>query len=545
MAAHRSLGLNRRGQLLRAAASVGAVVSLAVAVLGLCVGRRLTRWASVQKQQRAMVPPLGHEVRADPLRVITHTGDTADAGPATDRAPAPTPTTLTRPHVLSSGTVARNAPGRTIPRLLWLAAFTGAMAVPLLLAALDPAGPPRSFVLELGSALGIAALGLLAVQLALPARVPLLTTIGAEVAVRLHRHTADILLAVVVAHVAAVMVADPARVELLRFFGQPWRAQAALGSVAALGVIFVTSLARRRIHLSYARWRGIHLALGAAALVLGIAHTVGVGRYLVQPPAVWSLVALAVVGLGALLMTRSQRLRHRTLRPYRVRSVRPEQGGAITVDLEADGHAGQPFLPGQFAWLKEPGWRHLLEEHPFSYSSGAGNPAHPGFTLQPRSGFSARAARLQPGRKLLVDGPHGAFRPQPDARGTVLVSGGIGITPSMSILRTAAQRRDPRPHVLLYGGRTLASLPFLEELTTLAGSIALTTTICLSAPEEGWTGERGRIDAAVLDRHLPHDLRGWQFMTCGAPSFVDAILDAFEEVGVPGERVHAERFVEV
>lgn len=435
--------------------------------------------------------------------------------------------------------------GRHLSQLLWLLAYGLAVVVPMALVLIPDRAAPRSMMLELGSALGIAALGLLTLQLVLPARLPLLARIGAEVAVRLHRRMADVMLAVVVAHVAAVMVADPSRLELLRFFGAPWRAQAAIGSVAALLVLFGTSLLRRRIHLSYATWRGVHLVTGAAALILAVVHTVGVGRYLVNGIAGWSLIGLTVAGLGALVVMRGHRLRPRSVRPYVVDAVTRERGGAVTIRLTADGHPGQPFIPGQFAWLKLAGMRTLLAEHPFSYASSAEDPVHPSFTMQPRSGFSRRATGFEPGTRLLIDGPHGAFRPRSIAAGTVLIAGGIGITPSMSVLRTAADRRDPRPHVLVYGARTLDAMPFLDEIETLRERLSLTVVIVLSSPDPAWPGERGRINAGVFDRHLPHDLRAWQFLVCGSGPFVDGAIDALEAVGVPGERVHAERFVEV
>jgi predicted ferric reductase len=429
--------------------------------------------------------------------------------------------------------------------VLWLVVYAAAIVGPVALVLLSDRAEPRSFMLELGSALGIAALSLLALQLVLPARLPVLAGIGAEVAVRLHRRLADIMLAAVAAHVAAVMVADPSRLELLRFFGEPWRAQAAIGSVVALVVLVLTSLARRRIRLSYAGWRAVHLVTGALALVLAVVHTIGVGRYLVRGPAGVALAILTLVGIGALVAMRSRILRRRSLRPYEVDSVVGERGGAVTLVLRAVGHAGQPFIPGQFAWLRLAGARTLLAEHPFSYSSSAEDPLRPSFTMQPRSGFSARAATFAPGTRLLVDGPHGAFRPRAAAAGMVLVAGGIGITPSMSVLRTAADRRDPRPHVLVYGARTLDGAPFLDEIETLRGRLRLRVVMVLSSPGPDWAGERGRINAGVFDRHLPHDLRGWQFLVCGSGPFVDGVIDAFEAIGVPGERVHAERFVEV
>jgi ferredoxin-NADP reductase len=165
--------------------------------------------------------------------------------------------------------------------------------------------------------------------------------------------------------------------------------------------------------------------------------------------------------------------------------------------------------------------------------------------MQPRSGFSRSAAGFEPGTRLLVDGPHGAFRPRAAAAGLVLIGGGIGITPSMSLLRTAAHRRDPRPHVLVYGARTLDAMPFLDEIEALRDRLRLTFVPVLSSPDATWEGERGRINAGVFDRHLPRDLRDWQFLACGSGPFVDGVIDALEAVGIPGERVHAERFVEV
>ena len=434
---------------------------------------------------------------------------------------------------------------RHLPRTLWLGVYAAAIAGPFVLILIRDAEEPRSFILELGSALGIAALSLLALQLALPARLPLLATLGAEVAVRLHRRLADIMLAVVAAHVAAVMVADPSRLALFRFFGEPWRAQAAIGSVAALVVLTLTSILRRRLRLPYVAWRLIHLVAGALALLLAVVHTVGVGRYLIRGPAEWALVALTAAGLGAILVMRSPRFRRSSIRRYLVDRVVQEQGGAVTLELRADGHQGQRFIPGQFAWLKLVGARTMLAEHPFSYSSSAEAPDRPRFTMKMQAGFSARAAGFEPGTSLLVDGPHGAFRPRATSTGTLLLAGGIGITPSMSILRTAADRGDLRPYLLVYGARTLDAATFMDELELLQARLRLTVVLVLSSPPPDWLGERGRINAGVLDRHLPRDVRGWQFMVCGAGPFVDGAIEALETVGIPGERVHAERFVEV
>ena len=64
----------------------------------------------------------------------------------------------------------------------------------------------------------------------------------------------------------------------------------------------------------------------------------------------------------------------------------------------------------------------------------------------------------------------------------------------------------------------------------------------LSRPPEGWEGDKGRIDAAVLARHLPERYQRLQYFICGSDSMMDATEDALVHLGVPKRRVHSERF---
>ena len=64
----------------------------------------------------------------------------------------------------------------------------------------------------------------------------------------------------------------------------------------------------------------------------------------------------------------------------------------------------------------------------------------------------------------------------------------------------------------------------------------------LSHPDEGWQGETGHLDAAVLDRHLPPRRERLQYFICGPEGMMDAAEGALNKLGVPGEHVHSERF---
>jgi predicted ferric reductase len=427
----------------------------------------------------------------------------------------------------------------------WLAGYGVAVVLPLAAVLIGSPPPGRGFALELASALGIVALTVLALQLVLPARLGVVARpLGAEVAVRLHRHLADVLVAAIVAHVALVVVDDPSNLALFDPLGAPWRAKAALASCAALAALIASSVLRRRLRLAYARWRGLHVALGIGTLGLGVLHAIGVDRYLTSPA---GLLLAAVAGAGILAMLELRLLRPRRLarRPYVVERVLPERGGATTLALRADGHGGQPFQPGQFAWLKLADAPHALAEHPFSYSSSAGSPERPEFTIKAYGGFTRRAPELRPGTRVLLDGPHGSFRARPHADRVVLIVGGIGITPAISLLRSAADAGDRRPFVLVYGSLQWEQATFREELERLEERLDLRVVHVLTDPHPGWQGEAGFIDAALLRRQLPYDLHAADILVCGPPPMLAAALDGLHGLGVSPENVHAEQFVTV
>src|SRR3954469_6570570 len=170
------------------------------------------------------------------------------------------------------------------------------------------AGQP-AFAEELGSTLGIAALAVLAIVLVLPTRLRVLARLGADAAVRLHRHLVGVLLALIVGHVALAVALQPARYQLLRFFGQPWRAQAAITSVVCLFALIGLSIWRRRLRLPYAAWRALHGGLAAATLVLAAVHTYGWHRYLGLGVGAIGLAVLVLLPLGALATLRLRRPR--------------------------------------------------------------------------------------------------------------------------------------------------------------------------------------------------------------------------------------------
>jgi predicted ferric reductase len=270
-----------------------------------------------------------------------------------------------------------------------------------------------------------------------------------------------------------------------------------------------------------------------------------VGRYLALDAVQILVLGLVVAGAVALFYLRVGRPFAASGRAYRLREARAERGGATTLALEAIDHPGATFSPGQFAWLKLGDAPYALTEHPFSYSSSAARPGTPEFTLKAVGDFTEGVRELTPGSPVVLDGPHGSFRPPRPAAGYLLIAGGIGITPVMSLLRTLADADDRRPLTLIYANRSWEEVTFREELDGLRGRLDLRVIHVLSDPPAGWTGESGRLGAELLERALPPDALERNHFVCGPPAMVDFVVAELARLGVDAGSVHAERFAGV
>jgi predicted ferric reductase len=163
-------------------------------------------------------------------------------------------------------------------------------------------------------------------------------------------------------------------------------------------------------------------------------------------------------------------------------------------------------------------------------------------TIRNLGDFTRALQNVTTGLRVYLDGPYGAFTIGNPADMHVLIAGGIGITPMMSMLRTLAHCGDPRPVILLYGNKDWDSITFREELDVLKGRLKLSIVHVLSDPLAGWSGERGYIDAEMFKRHLPPPFDEHEYFICGPNVMMDAIEKTLGELGVPLSKYHSERY---
>lgn len=154
---------------------------------------------------------------------------------------------------------------------------------------------------------------------------------------------------------------------------------------------------------------------------------------------------------------------------------------------------------------------------------------------------------VQVGDVLQVKAPSGHFYIDPDpAVPAVLVAGGIGITPMMSMLRWCLDRQPERSVHLYYGLRQGNEHAFKAQLEELAGvhpRFKLDVVYSRPAAEDVQGRDfqhTGHVDIALLQRTLPHGRH--QFYICGPAAMMESLVPALAEWGVPDADVHFEAF---
>jgi predicted ferric reductase len=433
---------------------------------------------------------------------------------------------------------------RTISGVFWISLYLAVVLVPVFLMLVPPVPSGRPFWLEFSIALGFVGLTQIAVQFVLIARFRGVTApYGIDVILQYHRKIAVVAVAAVLAHPLIIVIDNPSRLKLLNPLGGNWASRVGMLSIAALLLIVVTSVFRERLRIGYEAWRLAHLLLGIAAIVFAQVHVSLAGLYTNTgwKQAIWIAIAAAMVGLVLYL---------RILKPawqkgyvWQVAEVRKERGETFSLALEPIGERTFPFSPGQFAWLKLASSPFTLEEHPFSFSSSAERPERIEFGIKALGDFSASVESIPPGTRAFIDGPHGAFSiDRYQSAGYVFVAGGVGITPVMSFLRTMADRRDPRPVLLVYASKEWDEVTYREEIDELRESLDLEVVHVLEKAPDGWEGDEGFVTPELLDRVVPDERFERVYFVCGPPPMMDAVHQALTDNGVPERLIQMEQF---
>lgn len=442
----------------------------------------------------------------------------------------------------------RKAAKRAVQATFLVLVYLAVTIAPLVLA-WSGMEPGRGFLIDFSVALGFVGLSLMGLQFVVAARFQSVAApFGIDVLLQYHRQIGCVSLLFILAHPLLLFVADTRYLALLDLTTAPLRAKMAVTSTVALLVLVALSIWRKKLRISYELWQLTHGVLAFVVIAAALTHVLLVGYYVNESLEIALWLWMSAVFVGLILWVRVVRPLELRSEAWRIEEVIPERGNICTIVLKpsrlrARRFDGFSFKPGQFAWITADKSPFTITRHPFSISSSAEKTERVALSIKAAGDFTQKVGYLKPGATVYLDGPHGAFTiDRHYGPGLVFIGAGVGITPLMSMLRTMADRSDPRPCYLFFGNREWEGVAFREEIEELKGRLNLEVVHVLSRPPEGWEGDEGRIEAAVLARHLPERYQRLQYFICGSDSMMDATEDALVHLGVPKRRVHTERF---
>jgi len=222
-----------------------------------------------------------------------------------------------------------------------------------------------------------------------------------------------------------------------------------------------------------------------------------------------------------------------------VRDVVAETADASSIVFEVPADLADAFAyePGQFLTVGVPSEQTGLAARCYSVCTAPGEP----LTVTVKRTVGGYASNwlgdnLKPGDTLRVLPPSGIFTPKDWSADLLLFAGGSGITPIMSIVRTALARHSSRV-VLFYANRDETSVIFASALADLAAAHPDRLQVF------HWLESVQGLPSEDQLREFAAAYSTWTSFCCGPAPYMKAVSNALRALDFPRDRRHQERFV--
>jgi len=240
-------------------------------------------------------------------------------------------------------------------------------------------------------------------------------------------------------------------------------------------------------------------------------------------------------------------MRYFLSRRFTVEKVIEESAAMRTITLRPDNGKIFSYLPGQFGFVRIKGEGTSGEEHPFSLSSEPTNNETISMTIKNLGDWTANVLHIRQGSRALITAPYGRFSPllYPGDKPVILIAGGVGITPMLSILRYYYRNKQDRVVILFWGINTMKEMICRDEFADFQLGMKNFRFVPVLAAEEGFDGEKGYIGYELLERVIRHnkiDMKDAHFYVCGPGMMQTKIIIGLKSNGINKRNIHFESF---
>lgn len=319
-----------------------------------------------------------------------------------------------------------------------------------------------------------------------------------------------------------------------------------LGGLAGIGLVILILWALMPPSSRAAKWRGplgwlarqpfnkwqlVHRFIGVF-LIVAMVHGFLEGTSLAAPLLWWLYMGISALGVLLYLYREFVMLKVVPRSEYDVVDVRRVDKRTLIMSLKpVKGRVNA--IAGQFAFIHfdTDGWG----LHPFTIASAPDSPLLE-FGIRVSGDDTQRLYdNLAPGARAIVSRPHGSFNYAAGASRQAWVSGGIGITPFVSWLRSLDDQFD-RVVDLHVAARNEAESPYAADLRALVAHHPSVTLITYYSDDgEGLTAE-------LVARRLGEARREASIYMCGPRPMMKAFESGLSDLGVPRGHITWEDF---
>ena len=144
-----------------------------------------------------------------------------------------------------------------------------------------------------------------------------------------------------------------------------------------------------------------------------------------------------------------------------------------------------------------------------------------------------------------LDGPIGNFYLRPTDKPLLLIAGGSGLAPIMSMLEHALTENIQNPVTLLFGARTQSDLYMLDRIKEIQSQwpapFEFVPVLSNEPSFSSWRGAQGWVSEHLKRAELPNVCT----YLCGPPAMIDSTEDKLIALGVARQDIYCDRFLTI
>jgi predicted ferric reductase len=428
--------------------------------------------------------------------------------------------------------------------VLVLALLGGAVSIPFVFESQSIRYKLRmdKILLRTGQVFGMIAATLLLLQLSLSARFKMLDRVFALNRLYIvHRVNAMVIVVLAVFH--PLFVFAPEDISSIPVELKYWPEVVGACLLLLICLITATGIWRLFLNFSFSRWWIFHRGAVFTAVVMLFIHVLYVSetfesgwpRYLVFLAGGIYAIVFGWVKIKPALLRR---------KPYEVTNI--IKAGKDTYSVEVVPRKGSIFkyIPGQFAFVSFDSENLPAEEHPFTLSSTPSRPEHVNFSIRCSGDWTSLIGRISRGDRAFIDGAYGQFSYlfSNEMTDLIMIAGGIGITPMLSMLRYLADRDDARRVTLIWSNRTREDIVFADEFVELERRLKGLRIIHVFTRKPDGSSSGVRLNRNKLDELLSECNRKAPVFLCGPPSMMKEVRAGLTKNGFSRRRIYTEEF---